>query len=1705
MAPESGPARIATALGVGILVLGVAGFLVLQTTAGATFVLRALIGTVEESGLEIEVGGLGWSPPAGVTAEDVRITDAWGGRAFEARGVTLDPRIGTLLGEGPIVIANIRVTDPYLVFMDRPNGWGVGLFAKNSSDAPPQGSAAPEAGRPIHVNRIELEGGRIDILAEGSGRGASWSDTTLSLTRVNARGNDLIVEPSSGPMARFEIVGARARLAAASPSYALFITAAGELQGSVANLDALRVIGEASKLSGEMTVDWGRPGLISLEGELATDRLSPREIRGFAPTYRGEAALELGVAFHGDLDSLAVDLVARPRTFRPAGSARGQVMLRQLGARGLRWDLGLEEFDPGALVGAAFPIGRTSARLTGDVRGPEPRTWQGTLHAAVERSSIASVDVGPSEVQAELDGGLARVSAAIAASDPAGSTSVHAEGDVAPFDSLMALSLAGTFERVHTRADEGPLVAHGTFDVDTRGTSVRTLTGNARVSLDPSSPLVVGQTLLTRADLAVALHGGTGEWGLDAGLEGGDVQGRGVLTIGDSGSIVTAESLSWSDVDLAAVLGDTVPSQLSGTGRATVEIGAPAGFNGSGVFHLASFEYGAASADSAAVAWRIEPEERLLASLSAWRSTGSVTATVEARRPFDPVRPVFEVEGAVADMPLESVSPSGGAVTGRANARFSGSWEGRNPETVTARGEITLLPSTIQGADSVTGAASATLAEGVISLEAQIDGEGGRLQLAGQTEPFRDVPTWSIDRGEFERIDVALWVPGSVPSTHLTGRVAGTGTGLEAGTFEGRIRAVFDTARVGSSPSGAGEIVIAGSAGRTDVSLVGRVGSSQVDGIGWFSVVPEEPEYSFDLALRSAHDSSAVEAGSSVRRSPLFLVELRGSGVEPETMTASLRARADSVAWLGLGIDSLRIATRASGGTLALDTTAVWGSGFSLDADGRLALHEGASHEATAALRLESFRSDGPLVPTSFAVGGGEVSAWMRGPFRSAEAGATVTANAMLIGGTLQLVGLAAAGTAALDGIRPRTGDLSAEFSGLSTPDAAVQNTSLTAAYDGELVAIDLRSVVDAGRTLALTARGDPRADRREVFLEEVSASFDGETWSLVAPASIRLASGIAVDSLDLRAGERRLFATGSLSGAGEQDFRVAARDFEVGTLADLVGFDDLSGVVSGDLSVGGSASDPELAAEWVVELDDPQLRSIQWSNDLSYRAGVLTVQDELLQDGRLSVTVAGTLPVLLRLPWQADTTAPVVSAAPGPVALQILADSANLAWLQTVAGPLGYGGVDGTLHGQLQVSGSADEPQLGGTLRLTGGRVNLSALGTAWTGVGGTLVLSDTMVIVEGGLIRSGGGILRANGTAHLDDLTVGAIDLGLSASSFGAVDNALATATISGTTTLRGSFQRPELSGTLRVPVADVYLTGLEAGAVRDVTLSDADYEELRAVFGRDFRSDETGFALVDSLALALNLDVGRDTWVRQASNPELAVQVAGQVRVEKAPGDSIRLLGDMEAIPERSYVEQFGRRFSLSRGRVAFRGLPRETQFDVLGVYAVPSARDGEPEVSIELGIDGTIERMNLVLSSDPSMDNSDIVSYLATGRPASQDLGLGQTTFSDLGTDLALDAVTSSIETAAAESVGLDVVEVQPDGLRGATLVAGRYVSPRVFVGFRQPVSWSSDTREQSEGGPGSQAEIEYHALRWLLLNLEAGGDGYALRLRTRFSY
>ena len=226
----------------------------------------------------------------------------------------------------------------------------------------------------------------------------------------------------------------------------------------------------------------------------------------------------------------------------------------------------------------------------------------------------------------------------------------------------------------------------------------------------------------------------------------------------------------------------------------------------------------------------------------------------------------------------------------------------------------------------------------------------------------------------------------------------------------------------------------------------------------------------------------------------------------------------------------------------------------------------------------------------------------------------------------------------------------------------------------------------------------------------------------------------------------------------------------------------------------------------------------------------------------------------------------------------------------------------------------------------------------------------------------------------------------------------------------------------------------------------------------------------------------------WLRSDGSLPLDIEFRGNVRAVKAPyAEGTDLYGTVDVT--RGTVETLGRRFELERGRLTFNGPVTETDVDLSAVLDIrTSTSTGTPSVQITLDVDGRLgDDLAVTLSSNPQLDNADIVSLIATGQLAEDFIGGGA--WAGAGTGLVYGQLAQAIEGLAGESLGLDVIQIDqtPGGL---VIRLGKYLTNRAFISVGQPLSGSDQLNE------GTQVTLEYALLRWLLgqVEYEVGTNG-----------
>ncbi|MCI0371908.1 MAG: translocation/assembly module TamB, partial [candidate division NC10 bacterium] len=121
----------------------------------------------------------------------------------------------------------------------------------------------------------------------------------------------------------------------------------------------------------------------------------------------------------------------------------------------------------------------------------------------------------------------------------------------------------------------------------------------------------------------------------------------------------------------------------------------------------------------------------------------------------------------------------------------------------------------------------------------------------------------------------------------------------------------------------------------------------------------------------------------------------------------------------------------------------------------------------------------------------------------------------------------------------------------------------------------------------------------------------------------------------------------------------------------------------------------------------------------------------------------------------------------------------------------------------------------------------------------------------------------------------------------------------------------------------------------------------------------------------------------------------------------------------------------------------GPVKQTWINVTAEYQVPTQGGGEDDgVLIHVQATGRPDSLALDFSADPTMGQEDILSYIVTGRPASDNPLGAQSEGGGFGQRVAFGQLSDALSTRAGEGLGFDVFQIRQEGTRGLTLNAGR---------------------------------------------------------------
>jgi translocation and assembly module TamB len=557
----------------------------------------------------------------------------------------------------------------------------------------------------------------------------------------------------------------------------------------------------------------------------------------------------------------------------------------------------------------------------------------------------------------------------------------------------------------------------------------------------------------------------------------------------------------------------------------------------------------------------------------------------------------------------------------------------------------------------------------------------------------------------------------------------------------------------------------------------------------------------------------------------------------------------------------------------------------------------------------------------------------------------------------------------------------------------------------------------------ALTARGNLEADHWVATIEDARLTQQelGE-WRLAEPAALELARArVRLQASCLSQAGADLCASLTIVGQSDDEIVLSARNFDLRSLqpffpehVSVAGVYQMAATIQnpvGDpqgrvaLTGGPTRLHVELGADRVV---DSALESIVLGADLD--AGRLEL--------RLDVNGGDAGRVNLR------TTIDDVEDRSSRTSGQLDVLWTDLAFLSLLSPDVG--GVSGTVAAQLELGGTVEDPELSGRGQFSGGAVEVPAWGLRIERIESTAVTRDGATLEYSGTGFVDEQEVRLRGTTELDIERSLPTRLELDGDSLHLVQLADTDMFVSPDLDIDVALPDIDVTGTLHVPRALITLDELPQQAQRPSTDS--------VVHGVGDEAPPRALRMDADVRVTLGDDV-------HYNGSNLMTDLAGELSLDYESGRATRASG---ALTIAGTYNAYGQVLQLERGELLFTGPLDDPALDVRAEREI-----GETTVGVQLT--GTLKAPVTRIYSDPMLSEADALAYLLLGRPLAgtgeQETATLESAALAMGLQQALPAVQRIGST-----LGLDELSIQTTDIDAGALMAGKYLSPKLYVRY-----------------------------------------------------
>lgn len=512
---------------------------------------------------------------------------------------------------------------------------------------------------------------------------------------------------------------------------------------------------------------------------------------------------------------------------------------------------------------------------------------------------------------------------------------------------------------------------------------------------------------------------------------------------------------------------------------------------------------------------------------------------------------------------------------------------------------------------------------------------------------------------------------------------------------------------------------------------------------------------------------------------------------------------------------------------------------------------------------------------------------------------------------------------------------------------------------------------------------------------------------------------------------------------------KISISNLDVHELATIVDEENLVGTINGNIDVLGTTERPEINSS--IDISGLNFRKLALeaiNAELNYKNKNLSFNINMVEQSQNLFSGSGDIKYSLNL------KKPFENISSSKFLISLKSDNLDLSRFTGLIPQVDE--ISGLLNSNLNISGSYEEPDLDGTLKIKNGLIKVSELKNTLSFDLVNINFKDNMAYLSPMDLKTGEGNAEFEGQINLQSTEY---TMTAKLKSFSIEPDNLNTY-VDGDLKINGSREYLDISGAIKNIRTVVQIPDSEVKKAPDIKYVDQRESDIIEI--KDESPDDFFKSMV---TLDLLVEIPNKLWVKgKGAN----IEFKGGLDIKKQRELDPAITGSLNVV--RGSYKTFGKIFKVEEGKITFPGTTDYNPYlDIKALYRVS-------DVNIYVGIGGRAQNPEIKLSSEPFLTETNIISYLVFGK-SSDKIGSGEKTQVDgLASSVAGGIASSELEKLLGDKFSLDELSIK-GGFGNTEVEAGKYITDKLYLSYQYGPSTTSPLSTTNESSSNVKAEYE----------------------------